>query len=275
MDVHMGSRREAGVGFLRRTLLTLAGLMLAGLTLAGIAVAGLVPPAGAAPPFPNGAQASALVSGTPLVEARCPSGPTVSGGTSTRGPVTVGMPAGARCTSTSAAADGLYSIAGATPVPPRLRFQSDCVNSGANNGFADVPAGTNVAGVGVVSTTTPVTTPNTAVTYPDGTTAIVNEVITTPTSVQRSAVHITSGAASGTIIGRVICGAANVYPLAADTAGATNAAPALAANSVSNGGGSSNTRLLLLAGGVLALLVLAQVTVGRTMWRRRRGLTGS
>jgi hypothetical protein len=259
------------VRVIHRALPALAGLMFAGMMIAGSAT-----PASAAPPFPNGTQATALVSGVPLVEARCPAGPAVSGGTSTLNGVTVGSPAGARCTATSASTDGVYSIAGATPVPPSLRFSAQCVNaSGVTNGGVDVPAGTNVTGMGVVGTTTLVTTPNTTVTYPNGTTAILNEVITLPNSVQRNAIRITSGPASGTVVGRVICGAANVYPLAADSAAATGAAPALTASATSGSGGSSSTRILVLAGGALLVLVLAQVTVGRTMWRRRKGLSES
>jgi len=270
MDVHMESIREGGMGSFRRSVSALAGALFTAIVIAGAA------PASAAPPFPNATQATALVSGTPLVEARCPSGPTVSGGTSTRGIVSVGTSAGARCSTTAAAADGEYAITGATPpLPNTLRFSADCVTSSeTTNGGVDVPANTFVTGVGVVATKTLVQTPNTVVTYPGGPTAILNEIIITGSSVQRNAIRITSGSASGTVVGRVICGTATVYPLAAETASASGPAPALASISTTGGSGSSNTRLLVLAGGAFALLVLAQVTIGRSMWRRRRAVTG-
>ncbi len=271
MDVNMGSTREGGMSSFRKSVSALAGVLFAGLIMAGIAS-----PAGAAPPYPSQTQATALLGGTPLVEARCPAGPTVSGGTSTSGIVSVGSSAGARCATTAASTDGEYAIAGATPpLPNALRFSAQCVTAGPTDGGVDVPAGTNITGVGVVAVNTLVTTANTVVTYPNGTTAILNEIITTPTSVQRNAIRITSGPASGTIIGRVICGSASVYPLVADPGAASAAAPELAATSTNTGGSSSNTRILLLGGAALALLVLAQVTVGRSMWRRRRGVTGS
>ncbi len=225
-------------------------------------------PSLAAPPYPAGAQSTALVGGTPLVRAICPAGSpgALSAGTSTKGGVTVGSPAGARCTAQSADAQGLYSIAGATPVPPSLRFSAGCQNStGQNGGAVDVPAGTFVTGIGVVTQTTPVATPNTLVTYPGGTTAILNEVSIDPTSVLRNAIRITSGPNSGTIIGQVICGVR--YPLAVDTPSAgEDAAVAAPASPVAD---SDDSLSLLLIGGAVGLLLLVQLPLGMAIRRRR------
>jgi hypothetical protein len=266
MNLHVGSRREGGMSSFRKSLPALIGLLVV-----GVAVVGSAAPALAAPPYPNGAQATALVSGTPLVQATCTTAPTRTGGNSTLGPVSVGYPAGARCDVTSAAADGLYAIAGATPpLPNTLRFSADCVNStGVTGGGVDVPAGTRINGGAPVTAQTTITTLNTPVVYPNGTTAIVNEVTTTPTSVTRIAVHITGGVGAGTSIGRVICGQPFPYPLAVDSPGASAATPSLATHSSS---ASSHSSLLLVAGGVLLLLVGAQVVLGRNMLRRRRSL---
>ena len=247
---------------LTRPLMAMVGILAAGVSL----LAGAAPSL-AAPPYPAGAQATALVSGTPLVQAVCPAGSpgAVAGGTSTRGGVTVGYPAGARCTDQSAASDGLYAIAGATPVPGTLRFSSGCQNSTGQNGNAvDVPAGTNVAGIGVVPQTTPITTPNTMVTYPGGTTAILNEVITDPTSVTRNAIRITSGPNSGTIIGQVICGVR--YPLAVDSPPAGVDAVAAPTSPVADSHGSRN---LLVVGAAVGLLLLVQFPVALAIRKRR------
>jgi hypothetical protein len=224
-------------------------------------------PAEAAPPFPAGAQATALVGGTPLVQAICPAGSTgqVRAGTSTRGGVTVGYPAGARCTAQSASADGLYAISGATPVPGTLRYSAGCQNStGQTGGAVDVPAGTNVTGLGVVTQTRPITTPNTVVTYPNGTTAILNQVTSDPTSVVRNAIVITSGPNNGTIIGQVICGVR--YPLAVGTPSAGDGAALAAPSPVADDDGSRN---LLLIGAAVGLLLLVQLPLGLAIRRRR------
>jgi hypothetical protein len=243
-----------------RPLLALAGVLVSIALLAGAV------PAQAAPPFPAGAQATALVGGTPLVQAICPAGSpgAVSGGTSTKGGVTVGSPAGARCSAQSADAQGLYSISGATPVPPSLRFAAGCQNStGQTGGAVDVPAGTFVTGIGVVPQTTPIATPNTLVTYPNGTTAILNEVITDQTSVVRNAIRITSGPNAGTIIGQVICGVR--YPLAVNTPSAGDAAAIAAPSPVAD---DESSRSLLLAAAV-GLLLLVQLPLGLAVRRRR------
>jgi hypothetical protein len=259
----VGTEREDGM--IRRTtpLLRLAGVLTVTLSL----LAGAVP-AQAAPPFPAGAQATALVGGTPLVQAICPAGSpgALAAGTSTKGGVTVGSPAGARCTAQSADAQGLYSIAGATPVPPSLRFSAGCQNStGQNGGAVDVPAGTFVTGIGVVTQTTPIATPNTLVTYPGGTTAILNEVITDQTSVVRNAIRITSGPNAGTIIGQVICGVR--YPLAVNTPSAGDAAAVTPLSPVAD---DENDRNLLVIAGAVGLLLLVQLPVGLAIRRRRR-----
>ena len=99
--------------------------------------------------------------------------------------------------------------------------------------------------MGVVATQTPV--PQTAtVTYPGGAMALLNEVTTTDTSVTRTAIRFTSGPASGTIVGRVICGAAP-YPLAVSAAGASGAASDLALTST-GGDSGPDTRVPLIQG---------------------------
>jgi len=242
-----------------------------GLLFAGIIIAGGSAPAWAAPPFPAGAGATALVGGAPPITVQCPVNPARSDGSSTAGIVSGGSPAGARCTSTAAAADGQYAITGATPPLPALRFGADCTNNGDTGGGVDVPIGTSVNGGPATTVPTNVTTLNTPVKYPDNTTAILNQVITTNTSVTRNAVVITSGAASGTVIGRVVCGTP-IYTLAVEAPTGAGATPNLAPVSSSAGSaGSSRSGLLLLGGAALALLVLAQLTLGRSMMRRRRG----
>jgi hypothetical protein len=248
-------------------------LLAAGVVAAAL-LAGMAP-AQAAPPFPPGAQATALVGGTPLVQAICPAGSpgAVRGGISTRGGVSVGYPAGARCTPQAAASDGLYAIAGETPpLPGTLRFTADCVNStGQNGGAVDVPAGTNVAGIGVVTRQTTITTPNTMVTYPNGTTAILNEVIIDEFSVTRNAIRITSGPNSGTIVGQVICGIR--YPLAVDNpSGAEETAAVATPDSPISDSGTSRTALLV--GAAVGLLLLAQLPIALLI-RRRRGASAA
>ena len=232
------------------------------------ALAGALP-AQAAPPFPPGASATALVGGAPLVRANCPAGSPAANvaGTSTKGGVTVGFPAGAQCTPNSARTSGLYVIAGATPpAPGTLRFQAGCDSANSDTGnMVDVPAGTNVTGLGVVPTQRPITTPNTVVTYPGGTTAILNEVIVTPTSVTRNAIRITSGPNNGTIIGQVICGV--VYPLAVEGPADGAAAPDIAVPAADTGSDRSN--FMLIAAGAIGFLLVAQLALGRRIRRRR------
>lgn len=218
---------------------------------------------------PAGAQATPLV-GSGIV-ANCPPGSpgAVAGGTFTSNGVTVSGPAGAQCTPLDATTSGEYAVAG-VPVAG-LRFNSTCANSGGTvvtNGFVDVPAGTIVNGT-PVGTTTSVTTLNTPVTFPGGRTAVVNQVITTPTTVTRNAIVFTGGPT----VGQAVCGAA-VYPLAVDAGAAGGAAPVVA-NPISAGGHSSgpSPALLVLAGG-LVLAVLAQLIVGQRMRRRGSDATG-
>lgn len=257
------------MGSFRKSVPALAGLLFGGILILGGAA-----PAGAAPPFPVGAQATALVGGGPLIQASCPTAAgDVDGGSSTAGSVSVGSPAGGLCTGSAATANGEYAIATVTaPLPNSLRFSAICESTGGStSGGVDVPAGTNVTGIGVVAVQTLVTGAGTAVTYPGGTTAILNQVTTTPSSVTRSAIVITGGVGAGTVVGRVICGPPFVYPLAVDVAsggGATT--PALAVTSPLSTGTDPSRSPLLLAAGAFALLVLAQVAIGRNMLRRRR-----
>ena len=247
----------------RKPLQALACLVVAGL---GVLVGAV--PALSAPPFPAGAEATALVGGTPLVKVVCPPGSpgAVAGGTSTLGGVSVGSPAGARCTPQSASADGLYAIAGVTgPLPGSLRFSSSCQNSTGQNGTAvDVPAGTFVTGIGVVATQTTVTTLNTPVTYPGGQTAILNEVIVDPTSVVRNAIRFTSGPNTGTIVGQVICGVR--YPLVVDPPSAGTPGALAAPGAAESGGG--NLALWIIA--AVGVLLISQLALGRQLWLRRR-----
>ncbi|MEA2687112.1 MAG: hypothetical protein QOE93_2307 [Actinomycetota bacterium] len=212
-------------------------------------------PASAAPPFPDGARATALVGGAPLVQVVCPPA-AVAGGTSTLGTVTV-TSSGVQCTATAANNGGSATIGGVTI----SQFASQCTTtSGATNGVVRVPAGTSINGGAPVAAETAVTTTAT-VTFPGGTTAVVNEVVTTATSVTRRAIRITSGPASGTIIGEVVCGAAP-YPLAVETAAADSGA---GLTPVSSEGSSS---LGLLVGGAFALVVVAQLAIARRVRRR-------
>jgi hypothetical protein len=230
------------------------------------AVVLLTAPTAYAQPFPAGSQATPLVGSGIVANCPPPTPGAVAGGNATVGVVTVGSPAGGRCAQLAAAADGVYDIAGEPPDTLNLRFSADCTNTGQTGGGVDVPAGTTVPGLGVVGTTTVVTAPNTPVIYPNGTTAILNQVTTTPTSITRSAVVITSGPGAGTVIGRVICGAF-VYPLAVDVGG-SGATPAIAGELVAGDDGGSRTGLLLLAGGAALVLVIAQLAVARKLrWR--------
>ena len=215
-----------------------------------------------------GAQATPVVgvSGT----ANCPTPVPAAqvAGTFAAGPFTVGFPAGGSCTSFSADAEGSYTVGGSGPHP----FTASCQTAGLQHGGGVfVPEGTVVnpgpgqTVVGAGGTT--ITTLNTPVRYPNGTVATLNVLTTTATTVTRTA--IVSG---GVLIGRVICGQANVYPLAVDTAEAAAPELPLPVQSSSDGGGPA-TGLVLLIGGAIALLLVAQVTVGRKMWRRKGDVT--
>ena len=102
------------------------------------------------------------------------------------------------------------------------------------------------------------------VTYPGGTTAILNEVITDDLSVVRNAIRITSGPNNGTIIGQVICGVR--YPLAVDTPSAGDAAALAAPSPVAD---DDDSRSLLLIGAAVGLLLLVQLPLGLAIRRRR------
>lgn len=216
-----------------------------------------------------GAQATPIVGGP---SANCPPGSpgaVVAVPSQTINGVTVYGPAGGQCTPLAATTSGEYTVAGVTS-PNQLRFNAACANSGGNvttNGFVDVPPGTTVNGVLFPAGTT-VTTLNTPVVFPNGRTAIVNQVIVTPTTVTRNAIAFTGGP----IVGRVICGAADVYPLAVDTAEEAAAAPELPITPTGDSGGVSGTVILL--GAAFALAVIAQLTIGRKVGRRKGDATG-
>ena len=244
----------------RRRMTGLLGLLVTGIVLS---IAGP-----AAAQIPLGAQATPLVGGGAV--ANCPPGtpaalaPLTSG---TINGVTVGFPAAGRCTPSSADAEGSYTVAGSFTSP--LPFTSECANVGgvvtARSGVT-VPAGTIVNGVAVAAPTI-VTAPNTPVVFPGGRTAILNQTITTPTSVTQNAIVF----AGGPIVGQVICGAA-AYPLAVGSASAaSDVAPDVAGAPVSSGGDGGPSTGLLLLGAVIAVALVAQVAVGRKVWQRRNG----
>ena len=183
---------------IRATQLSSGGRIgaLASVLLAGTAMLVSAAVASAAPPFPDGATATPLVGS--VIVANCATTPAMVGGRATLGGVTVGDPAGGRCTTRAAAADGLYSnVAG----PLSLRFSADCDSgSGATGGGVEVPAGASVGGVLLSSRM--VVTGSTGVVYRSGRRAALNVVSTTATSVTRSAIVYEDG----TIVGRVVCG---------------------------------------------------------------------
>ena len=238
--------------------------------LAGViagALALVVPVSPASAQIPPGAQATPIVGGPSAV---CPPGSpgAVVGVTQTINGVTVYGPAGGQCTPLNATTSGEYSIVGVTSGP--LRFNAACANTGGTvttDGFVDVPAGTRIAGGAPVATTTPIEGTNVAVIFPDGRTAIVNQVITTDTSVTRNAIAFTGGP----IVGQVICGPA-VYPLAVETASGASASPAPLAPLTASGDDGGVSTTLLLAG-AFALVVAAQLVIGRRVWRRKGNAT--
>ncbi len=229
------------------------------------ALALVVPVSPAAAQIAPGAQAAPVVGGP---TANCPPGSpgAVVAVTTTVNGVTVFGPAGGQCTPLAARAAGEYSIAGVTT--GALRFEADCANTGGTgvtNGFVDVPAGSTVNGV-LVTQNTAVTAQNATVVFPGGRTAIVNQVITTPTTVTRNAIVF----AGGPTVGQVVCGR-SVYPLAVETAGAATPAAELPLTSSGDDGGVSTT---LLLAGAFALAVAAQLVIGRRIWRRKGDAAG-
>ena len=224
----------------------------------------LVLPAGPAhAQIQPGAQATPLV-GSGIVASCPPATPfEVESGTATVNAVTVGFPATGRCTPLSADAEGDYTIAGSFTNP--LPFTSQCANIGGvaqPSSSVTVPTGTIVDGVAVAAPTV-VSTPNTAVTYPGGRTAVLNVITNTGTTVIVNAIVFSDG----TIVGQAVCGA-SAYPLAVDVA-AEAAAQALGPPISSDGDGGFSVSVVLL-GGAFALAVLAQLAIGRNI-RRRKG----
>jgi len=244
------------------------GRAVMGIVLAALGVVLSALPVQAAPPFPPGTEATALVGGTPLVKVVCPPGSpgAVAGGNSTKGGVSVGFPAGARCTPQSASADGLYAIAGVTaPLPGSLRFSASCQNSTGQSGTAvDVPAGTSISGGPPVAQQTTITTLNTPVTFPGGQTAIVNEVIVEDSAIVRNAIRFTGGPNASTIVGQVICGVR--YPLAVDTPSAGSPADLAAPGAIADSGGGIAVWVIAAVG----VLLISQLGLGGFLWRRRR-----
>jgi hypothetical protein len=234
------------------------GVVAVGAVLTTLLLVLLAPPASAQ--VPPGAQATPLVGASPT--ANCPPGSpgAVVGGTFTSNGVTVGFPAGGRCTPSSADAEGSYTVVGSFANP--LGFTAECHNAGGTvqtGGGVVVPAGTLVNGVPVAAPTT-ITAVNTPVTFPGGRTAILNQVIVTPTAVTRNAIVFTGGP----IVGQVICGAA-AYPLAVESA--SGGVPAVVSE-LSSSGNSGSSTAPVLAGGAMAVVLLLQVVVARRMRRR-------
>lgn len=220
-------------------------------------------PAGAQ--VPPGSQATPLV-GSGIVANCPPSTPAaLAPGTATINGVTVGFPAAGRCTPLAADAEGSYTVAGSFANP--LGFTAECANAGGvvqTRSGVTVPTGTLVNGVAVAAPTT-VTTPNAAVVFPGNRTAVLNQVITTPTAVTVNAIVF----AGGPIVGQVICGAA-VYPLPVDAGAESAAAPGLITPSSTSGDGGLPVGLVLVAGAAI-LVVLGQIVLGRTIRRRQEG----
>jgi hypothetical protein len=236
-----------------RVLAALAGVLFVGVTAVGAASPALAQVAGTA-------QATALVGGTPLIRVTCPPGTTLgpAGGTSTLGTATVFGPAGAFCTSPTGglptAKSAGEAVVGGTTFSA---FEADC--SGLITG-----GGVSVGGSTFTATTT--------ITLANGSTAVLNEVIPNgTTSVTRNAIHVTSGPSAGIIVGQVVCGSGNAYPLAVDVAGPAAAAPALAPEP--SPVGSSGSTVPWLIGG-LAALVAAQLLAGAALRRRATRASG-
>lgn len=237
-----------------RRVLALAAVLAASLAI-------LLAPTPASAQVPQGSQAAALVGGPTAV---CPPGSigaVVPGGGTVNGVTVTGA---GRCVPASADAEGDYTVDGVFgPLP----FTAECDNPAGvvtTGGGVTVPAGTLVNGVAVLAPTN-VTTPNTPVVFPGGRAAILNQVITTPTSVTRNAIVFVGGPT----VGQVICGAA-AYPLAVDVSGPSEAAAPLPGQAASDDSGPG-TSLLLLGAVALVAIVVAQVVVARRM--RPRGDT--
>jgi len=237
--------------------------LLTGILLGGLAL--VLPASPAQAQIQPGAQATPLV-GSGII-ADCPPGSAgdVDSGTATVNGVTVGFPAGGRCTPVSADAEGSYTVVGSFDSP--LPFTAQCHNAGGTaqtSSAVTVPAGTVVNGVTVAAPTV-VTAPNAQVVYPGGRTATLNVVQNTGTVVTVNAIVFSDG----TIVGQAICGRS--YPLAVSVA-EESAAP-LPSPVSSDGDGGPSTSLLLI-GGAFALAVLAQLAIGRKVWRRKGDATG-
>lgn len=228
---------------------------LTGALLAGIAILATISPAAAQ--IPPGSQAMVYVGG-PV--ANCPpgsQGALVPAGGTINGVTLTGA---GRCVPLSADAEGTYSVGGTAP----QNFTSECHNADGviqHHGGVVVPVGTRINGGAPVAVPTTVETLNTPVVFPNGRTAVLNVVTTTPTTFTRDAIVFGEG---GPIVGRVTCGVAAGYPLAVDAGGASDAAAPLPALPASDGdGGGVSTALL--AAGALALVILAQVGISRRM----------
>jgi hypothetical protein len=178
----------------------------------------------------------------------------VDGGTSSAGTATVSGPAGARCDAVavpSATTEG-QAVVGGTAFS---RFESQCSGL-VTDGFVEV------------SGSPPITTTAT-VALADGSVAVVNEVIVTPTTVTRNAIRVISGPSAGTIVGQVFCAPAYPLPVHVAPPGAALSTPT--PGSVNASDSSSPTTLLWLGG--VGVLVVANVVVGRKLWRRRSEVT--
>lgn len=170
------------------------------------------------------------------------------------------------CTSFSANSQGTFTV-GASGFGT---FGSSCTATPlTSSSTVTVPVGTRVNGGPPVEAPTVVTTANTPVVFPGGVAATLNVQTLTATTVTQTAIVV-----GGVQIGRVVCGAANVYPLAVDAASASGAAPAVASHSAaSSGGGQSSTTILLLVAAA-GVVVLAQGAMVRSRRRGQGGATG-
>src|SRR3954447_7541554 len=131
VGIRVGSIERAAMNSLRKSIPAIAGLVLAAAFVVGGASSAL-----AAPPYPNGGQATALVGGTPLIQASCTTAPAQSTGASVLGTARVAN-ASASCTPQATAVGGSYSLDGTTPA---LQFAAQCVNSSnATGGAVIVP----------------------------------------------------------------------------------------------------------------------------------------
>lgn len=230
---------------------------LAGGIVAAVSVLALAAPALAQAGGP-GAQATPVVGVSGTANCPTPVGAAQVVYAGPAGPFTIVQSDGA-CTSFSANSQGTFTVGGAGPGS----FSSSCQAGGLQSSSAvTVPTGTIVNGVAVASPTV-VATPNTPVVFPGGVAATLNVRNVSGTTVTQTAI-----VAGGTSIGRVICGAANVYPLAVDTA-AAGSVPELPSPVSSSGDGGGLTIGVVVAA-LVALALAAQLAVGARM-RRRKG----